>query len=159
SRSGEGMLSRIWLAVIDGVFTLLFGLTIAVGTAVVLFIGGREGLEGRLPPGNLILGMGYLAQFYLPVQGIRKSVMLMPAALASGERAFALLDETPEVAERPGARPLGRAAGAVCFRDVCFAYNGGEPALRGATFEAPAGARVGIAGPTGAGKTTLASLL
>src|SRR5262245_10890986 len=159
SRTGEGMLSRIWMAVIDGVFTLLFGLTIAVGTAVVLFIGGREVLEGRLPPGNLILVMGYLAQFYLPVQAISKSVMLMQSALASAERAFVLLDETPDVEERADARPLGRAAGAVSFRDVSFAYNGSEPALRGATFEAPAGTRVGIAGPTGAGKTTLASLL
>ncbi|HJZ55600.1 MAG TPA: ABC transporter ATP-binding protein, partial [Gemmataceae bacterium] len=96
---------------------------------------------------------------YLPVQVISKSAMLMQSALASAERAFALLDETPDVGERPDARPLGRAAGAVSFRDVSFAYDGGELALRGATFEAPAGTRVGIAGPTGAGKTTLASLL
>jgi ATP-binding cassette subfamily B protein len=103
--------------------------------------------------------MGYLAQLYLPVQVISKSITSMQSALAGAERAFALLDEVPDVAERPDGRPLGRAAGAVSFRAVSFAYDGGAPVLRDVTFEVPPGTRLGIAGETGAGKTTLIGLL
>jgi ATP-binding cassette subfamily B protein len=63
------------------------------------------------------------------------------------------------VPERPGARPLARARGAVSFRGVDFAYGDGSPVLRQVSFDVPAGARVGIAGKTGAGKTTLINLL
>src|SRR5262249_49103930 len=121
--------------------------------------GGRHVLEGRLQLGELVLVMGYLAQLYLPVQVISKSITTMQSALASAERAFALLEEAPDVVERPGARPLGRAAGAVSFRNVSFAYGGGPLVLRDVSFEVPPGTRLGIAGTTGAGKTTLVNLL
>src|SRR5262249_52173694 len=83
----------------------------------------------------------------------------LQSQLASAERAFSFLDETPDVAERPHARPLARAAGAVTFRRVSFAYGSDRPVLHDISFEVPAGTRVGIAGTTGAGKTTLVSLL
>ena len=159
SRSGEGMQARVRLAAIDGLYGLLFGLTVGLGTALILFLGGRQVLAGQIQPGELVLVLGYLAQLYVPVQVISKSVTSMQSALASAGRAFSLLDEAPEVAERRDARPLGRAAGAVAVRNLSFSYDGGEPVLRGVTFEVPAGTRVGIAGPTGAGKTTLISLL
>jgi ATP-binding cassette subfamily B protein len=83
----------------------------------------------------------------------------MQRRLVSAGRAFELLDETPDVVERPGARPLERAEGAIRFRDVCFAYEGHPPTLHNLSFKVPRGSRVGIAGQTGAGKTTLVSLL
>jgi ATP-binding cassette subfamily B protein len=159
SHSGEGLLARVRLAVIDGLFGLLFGLTVAIGTGLVLLLGGWQVQAGRIRPGDLVLVMGYLAQLYLPVQVISKSITSMQSALAGAERAFALLDEVPDVAERPDGRPLGRAAGAVSFRAVSFAYDGGAPVLRDVTFEVPPGTRLGIAGETGAGKTTLIGLL
>jgi ATP-binding cassette subfamily B protein len=70
-----------------------------------------------------------------------------------------VLHESPDVDERPHPRPLERAAGAISFRDVGFAYPGGPQVLRGVSFEVAPGARVGIAGSTGAGKTTITSLL
>src|SRR5437870_13212992 len=79
--------------------------------------------------------------------------------LASAERAFALLDEAPEVPERPGARSVTRAAGAVTFRNVCFAYGPDRPVLYDVSFELEPGTRLGVVGATGAGKTTLISLL
>src|SRR5206468_2604655 len=76
------------------------------------------------------------------------------------ERAFAILDEAPEVPERPDARPLGRASGAVEFSGVWFAYQGADrAALSDVSFRIEPGQRVGIAGPTGAGKSTLMNLL
>jgi ATP-binding cassette subfamily B protein len=79
--------------------------------------------------------------------------------LASAERAYTLLDLEPDVTDRPGARPLTRARGAVAFRRVSFGYDGAQEVLHDITFELAAGTRVGIAGRTGAGKTTLTNLL
>ncbi len=83
----------------------------------------------------------------------------MQSQLASAERAFSLLDEQPDVAERPNARPLSCASGTVAFRNISFDYAKDRPALRNISFEIGPGTRLGITGRTGAGKTTLMSLL
>jgi ATP-binding cassette subfamily B protein len=88
-----------------------------------------------------------------------KKVATMQGYLVGAERAFALLDEVPDVVERPGARPLTRATGAMAFRNVSFTYPGQGPVLQDISFEVPAGACIGIVGTTGAGKTTLVNLL
>src|SRR5262249_15653351 len=80
-------------------------------------------------------------------------------AVAGAARALAVLDEAPEVAERADARPLTAATGRIAFCDVSFAYGPDRPALDRISFEVPPGSRVGIAGSTGAGKTTLVNLL
>jgi ATP-binding cassette subfamily B protein len=158
SASGAGMRARIRLMAIEGGFSLAVGMTTAVGTAAVLFIGVRHVQSGRLTLGSLLLVLGYLAQLYVPLQTVSASVNALQSSLASAERAFALLDGEPDVQERPHARRLGRAAGAVVFDDVRFAYDGGE-VLRGVSFAVEPGATVGISGATGAGKTTLVNLL
>jgi ABC-type multidrug transport system ATPase subunit len=143
----------------EGVFGLLVGLTTAVGTATVLFIGMRHVQAGVLTLGQLLLVLGYLSQLYAPLKTISKKVGDLEASLASAERAFALLDAAPDVAERPNARPLTRARGAVAFRNVWFAFGTDQPVLHDISFEIGAGTRLGIVGATGAGKTTLVSLL
>lgn len=158
-RSGEGMQARFHLSFVEGGLGLLLGLTTAVGTAAVLFIGVRNVQAGTLTLGELLLVMGYLTQLYGPLKIISRKVASLQSHLASAERAFSLLDEGEDVIEVPQARQLSRATGNVIFRDVCFAYEQGFPILQDISFDAPAGARVGIAGVTGAGKTTLMSLL
>src|SRR5262249_24150233 len=155
----RGMRGQIQLALIEGGFDLLVGLTIGVATAVTLLVGVSHVRTGVLTFGQLLMVMAYLAQLYNPLQAITKAVAELQGSLAGAERAFALLDQVPEVAERREARPIAPAVGAVPFRDVSFAYDPGHPILRHITFEVGAGARVGIMGATGAGKTTLASLL
>jgi len=103
--------------------------------------------------------MAYVAQLLAPIESITKRISSLQGALASAARAYSLLDESPDVVERPGARSLSRATGSVRCEDVWFEYDPGRPVLRGISFEIKAGARVGIAGPSGAGKTTLVSLL
>ncbi|MHC4947371.1 MAG: ABC transporter ATP-binding protein [Planctomycetota bacterium] len=158
-RSSEGVRARVRLAAAEGTLGLLVGLVMAVGTGLVLLLGARHVLAGTLSPGELLLLMGYLAQLYGPLKTISRRVGKLQAHLASAERAFAVLDEAPDVEDRRAARPLARTAGAVAFRNVTFAYPDHGPALRDISFDIPAGTRVGIAGETGAGKTTLASLL
>jgi ATP-binding cassette subfamily B protein len=158
-RSGEGVQARLHLSLVEGGLGLLLGLTTATGTAAVLFIGIRNVQAGTLTLGELLLIMGYLTQLYGPLKVISKKVASLQSHFASAERAFALLDEVEDVVERPGARQLSRATGEVIFGEVCFAYEPDYPILHNISFEAPAGTRVGIAGVTGAGKTTLMSLL
>jgi ATP-binding cassette, subfamily B, bacterial len=142
-RSGESVQNRIRVAFIEGGFALLIGLITAAGTAAVLFIGVRHVRTGTLTLEDLLLVMGYLASLYASLNQLSESKATLQDWLASAERAFTLLDEVPDVIERPQA----------------FAYRKNHPVLRNVSFEVDPGTRVGISGKTGAGNTTLMSLL
>jgi len=158
-QSSAGMGARMRLAFAEGAFGLLSNAITAIGTALVLYIGVRSVLEGRLTLGELLMVLTYLAQLYGPLTAIGDKIVGLQSSIASTQRAFELLDEMPEVAERPHARPLKRAAGAVEFHGVGFAYDGRNLVLDDASFAIEAGTRLGIVGRTGAGKSTLMSLL
>jgi ATP-binding cassette, subfamily B, bacterial len=158
-RSGEGMRARIRLSLIEGGFGILVTLITAAGMAAVLFIGVRHVQSGVLTLGELLMVMAYISQLYQPLKTIGRKAVSLQSSLAGAERAFSLLDEAPDVAERPNARPLSRASGAIAFRDVSFSYGKDASVLNDISFEIGPSTRVGIIGATGAGKTTLASLL
>ncbi len=159
-QSQEGKTARLRLAFVQGSSKVLFAMTAAIGTALVLFIGVLRVQSGDLTVGNLVLAMGYLAQLYLPAQLISETITDMQGGLASAARVFAVLDELPDVLERPHARPLDRAIGELAFRNVSFTYSGGRhPVLRDVSIDVPAGMRLGIKGVTGVGKTTLVNML
>jgi ATP-binding cassette subfamily B protein len=159
NRSGESVRARVRMAFAEGVFGLLVGLTAAAGTALVVYLGGLQVMAGELTLGDLVLVLGYIAQLYAPVQGISKSIANLQSSLAGAARAFTLLDQSRDVVEKTDARPLARAHGAVAFRNVSFTYDGNRIVLDAVSFEIPPGTRLGIAGATGAGKTTLVNLL
>jgi ATP-binding cassette, subfamily B, bacterial len=158
-QSSAGMGARIRLAFAEGAFGLLSNLITAVGTALVLFIGVRGVLDGRLTVGELLMVITYLAQLYGPLTTIGDKIVVLQSSLSSLQRALELLDEVPEVAERPHARALRRAGGAIEFRGVAFGYGRGRPVLQDISFAIEPGTRLGIAGRTGAGKSTLVGLL
>ncbi len=157
--SARGMRARIHLGLTGGAFDLSVGLITAVGTAATLWIGVQHVMAGSLTTGGLLLVMSYLGQLYDPLRTIGKKVASLQGYLSSAERVFSILDRAPDVIERADARPLRRAAGAVTFQDVCFSYQEGQPVLHDISFDVPFAARVGIVGRTGAGKTTILSLL
>jgi ATP-binding cassette subfamily B protein len=157
--SREGVRARIRLGIAEGGFGLLVGTTTAIGGAAVLFVGARSVQAGALTLGELLMVLAYLGQLYSPVRTMGKNVAGLQKQLASAERAFELLDETPHVQERPDAVSLGRARGAVEFRNVSFGYDAGRPVFENVSFAVEPGGRVGIVGRTGSGKTTLVSLL
>jgi len=158
-KAGQGMRARVRVSLIDSSFGMAIGLVTAVGTGLVLFVGVRGVQSGTLTLGSLLLVMTYLVELYGPLYTVTKQVTSLQSGLASAERAFTLLDEARDVPERHDAIRLSRARGAVAFQDVSFGYDRGRAVLEHATFEVQPGQRVGIAGRTGAGKTTLMNLL
>jgi ATP-binding cassette, subfamily B, bacterial len=158
-RGREGLAARLKLALVEGRFGLLVGLTTAGGTAAVLYIGVSHVRSGVLTLGELLMVMSYLTQLYSPLTTISRKAASLQAYLASAERAFAILDEVPDVLERRDAKSLERAAGAVEFKGVSFAYAPGRVVLHDVSFAVAPGTRVAIMGATGVGKTTLVNLL
>jgi ATP-binding cassette, subfamily B, bacterial len=159
-RSGTGVEARIRLAMAEGTFGLLVNLVTAGGTAAVLFIGVLHVRRGALTLGELLMVIAYLSQLYSPLQTISKKTASLQSSLASAERVFEFLDEPDDVAQVPEALPLLRAKGDVELRGVSLRYGGeGPEVLRELSFRAEPGSTVGICGATGAGKTSLVSLL
>lgn len=158
-KSSARMKGQVRLAIRQSIFNLLIGLTIAAGSAAALGIGVHHVRTGRLSVGSLLMVMAYIAQMYQPLQLLSTKTTDLQAWLVSLERVFALLEQSPEIAESANALPLGRATGHFEFRNVSFQYDGGCHGLQKISFTVPAGSRVGIVGSTGAGKTTLLNLL
>ena len=158
-KSRAGMWARVRLDLLGGSYSVLVGLTTALGTACVLWIGVYHVRAGKLTLGSLLLVVSYLGQLYAPLKTIGRKATSLQTHWVGLERAFSVLDQLPDVPERPNARPLIRASGAVAFQNTSFAYEEGHPVLQDICFDVPCGARVGIFGRTGAGKTTLLSLL
>ncbi len=150
AQSTAGMGARIRLAFAESAFGLLSNVMTAIGTALVLYIGVRSVLVSRLTLGELLMVITYLTQLYGPLNAIGDKIIGLQTYIASIKRAFELLDEVPDVAERPHARPLKRATGAIEFCDVGFAYDRENLVLDGVSFAIAAGTRLGIAGRTGA---------
>ena len=160
THAGKSLRQQLQLSFTGGSFSFAIGMLMALGTAIVLFLGARHVQTGVITMGELILMMSYLAMLYSPLQTLSKSAGSLQGSIVSMERALSLLDEAPEVVERPNAQPLIKARGDVEFRNVTFAYSTERrPALGKVSFQVPAGSRVGIAGTTGAGKSTLISLM
>jgi ATP-binding cassette, subfamily B, bacterial len=154
----QGLRARLRVITSSGGFTIVLGLLTTVGTAAVLYVGATSILTGRITLGELLLVMAYLSQLYDPLTSMIQKVAGLQNSISSAERAFELLDQERDVPESTRGLAIERARGALRFDDVWFRYEEGADVLRGVTFDIPAGARVGIAGRTGAGKTTLVNL-
>lgn len=146
-------------AVVNSLFLPIVNLVNACGMLIILGYGGYRVVAGVMTIGVLYAFFTYLSRFFQPIQDLTQQYTLVQSAMAAAEKIFGILDETPEVEDAPAAVPMPAIAGAVAFRDVTFAYRTGTPVLEGISFEVPAGTRAALVGPTGAGKTTIASLL
>ena len=138
----------------------LIGLMMVVGTAAVVALAGRQALAGRLTPGDLVLLVAYVVMLYKPLETLAYTAVAVQGAVAGGHRVLALLDAVPDVVDAPGAAPLpARARGAIRFERVSFRYRGGGLVLREVDLDVGPGETLAVVGASGAGKTTLASLL
>jgi ATP-binding cassette, subfamily B, bacterial len=139
-------------------FKILAGLATAIGTAAVLWIGANHALDGAVTIGTIIVFLTYLSSLYGPLEDLMSTSTTLQEAAGSARRVTEILDAEPEVEDKPGALRLRRARGEVRLEGVSFAYEQ-EPVLEEIELEAKPGEAVAIVGPTGAGKTTLVSLV
>jgi ATP-binding cassette subfamily B protein/subfamily B ATP-binding cassette protein MsbA len=151
--------ARVRLTVRQTAFGLAVNLTTAAGTALVLGVGANHVLQGRITAGQLLVVLAYLATVYRPLEAISTTVGGLQDVLINLRMAFGVMDMPVEVKDGPGVVPAGRARGAVEYRGVGFSYTGRVDTLKDITFRARPGQVVAVVGTTGAGKTTLVSLL
>ncbi len=132
----------------------------ALAAGLIVWVGGARVLTGALTLGSLVAFLQYAQRFFRPISDLSEKFNLLQAAMAASERIFTLLD-TPATISAPAA-PARRphpASGRIEFDGVWFAYTGDDYVLRDVSFTVEPGERVGIVGATGAGKSTLISLL
>jgi ATP-binding cassette subfamily B protein len=140
-------------------FKILMGLATAVGTAAILWFGARLALEGQFSIGAILLFLSYLGSLYAPLEAVMYSTSTIQGAAGSARRVREVLDTQREVTDRPGAMRLPRVEGRVVIEKVTFGYESDRPVLSDLNLEARPGETIALVGATGAGKSTLVSLI
>src|SRR5204862_844579 len=127
-------------------------------SAAVLF-GALQVLRGRMMPGELVLVVGYLTNMYKPIRSLAKLSTDFSRAMASADRISEVLETDPEIQDRPDAIEAVSVGGEIVFRGVSFDYGDGKDVLRQVSFKVAAGQRLALVGASGAGKSTIVSLI
>jgi ATP-binding cassette subfamily B protein len=149
---------NIRLVRVQGLFDPLLEALIGLTFLVVLWVGGRQVLDGRISVGSFVMFNTYMGMLVWPMIALGWVVNLMQRGSASLKRINDILHEQPSIAAPPGAVSLGAVRGELEFRQVTVDYGSG-PALNGIDLRIPAGATVAVVGRTGSGKSTLVNLL
>ena len=137
----------------------LIGFLGFAASIVVLWYGGHQVIQGEATTGELVAFLLYAGMVAGPVGGLASQWTQIQEAFGAADRIFALLDTAPEIADRTGAATLPRASGRIAFEDVSFRYGSGPTVLSHVTAAFAAGQTTALVGPSGAGKTTLVSLV
>jgi ATP-binding cassette subfamily B protein len=141
------------------IYSACAGLAVSFGTAAVVWVAGQQVIAGRLSVGDILVFLAYLGMLYQPMNTFSQSASVIQSAKAQLKRVFEIIDAVPDIQDRPNAITLPRVKGALEFRNVSFEYQSGHPVLDGVNLKINPAQIVAVVGRTGAGKTTLASLL
>jgi len=131
----------------------------AVSLALIVWYGGGQLIRGALTFGALVAFIQYADRFFQPIRDLSEKYNILQQAMASSERIFRLLDTRPDIEDPFSPRVVSDIRGAISFENVCFAYNNEEWVLRDINLDIKPGERIAIVGATGAGKTSIISLL
>jgi len=160
NRANASLLANLRLTVTQTVSQSVVGLVLATGTAVVIWITARGVLAGRLTSGDLVLLVAYLAMIFKPLETLAYTAAAVQNAAAGARRVLTVLDALPEVTDAPDALDVpAQFNRTIAFQNVFFEYRPGRPVLRDVDLEIRPGSALALVGPSGAGKTTLASLM
>lgn len=144
-------------------FSNLFWSSVSVvfmSTMIIIFwYGGREVLAGRLSAGDLVAFIFFAFNIGRSMGGMARIYTIFSSAVGASERIFGLMEQQPDVRDKPGAGDIGEIKGSVTFDEVCFEYEPSRPVLKEITFSCSPGDIIALAGPSGAGKTTLLNLI
>ena len=151
--------SNMETVLLNGLYFPFVDLLSTVALAVVLGYGGHLYFQNAITLGTLFAFMLYVQNFFDPVQQLSQLYGTFLSATAALDKIVDVLDQEPEIVDRPGTLELPRVEGDVAFEDVRFGYGEGPEVLHGLDLEVPAGTTVALVGHTGAGKSTIAKLL
>lgn len=157
--SGRSLSTSILSTQLQSSFIGSVGVCAAIGTGAIILLGGAGVLSNALTPGDLIVFLSYLGSMYRPMKNLSKLANTVTKATAAAERIVEILDTRSDITDAPDAQDLPRVRGLVEFDHVDFDYDPAHPVLRDICLEAKPGEKIAIVGPTGAGKTTIMSLL
>ena len=151
--------ARVQLTVRQTLFSLAVNTTTAAGNALVLGVGAVYVIRGDMTVGDLLVVIAYVASMYQPLEAISTTASGLQEQFVRLRAAFGILDTPKDVTDAPDAVDIERARGDVTFEGINFSYPGRKETLKDVSIEARAGQTVCIVGPTGAGKSTLVTLL
>jgi len=160
----ENRRANIWAGMLSAAIMPVIELAVSIATAAVLIVGGRRALNGSDVDVAALLGIltaftVYVGRFFDPIRDLVLQYTMLQRAMAGGERIFEVLDTEPRIKDREGALELETIEGRVDFDEVHFHYTEGVPILRGIDLHVQPGETIAFVGPTGAGKTTITSLI
>lgn len=158
-RSNEAVKGQIKLAHTAAGYSFVVGMLLAIGTAFFIYVGATFVKSGKMTLGELTLIIAYVTQIFGPLESIVKNLNEIQSSVSSIDRVLSVLDEEKEVKDNLHAVPLPKVKGSFEFQNVGFHYHPEKMILQNISFQIQPGDKVGIMGSTGAGKSTLVSLL
>lgn len=159
ARNAANRDANVSATAVTSAFSPAMDLLSTIDLALVAGIGGAMAIAGTVSVGTVVAFIQYVQNFFRPIQTVAQLWTTTQSAFAAAERVFDLMDMQATIQDEPGAIQLTDLRGQVRFEDVSFRYEDDQPVLENVSFEAPAGQTVALVGPTGAGKTTMISLI
>ncbi len=152
----EAVMKSVRLA---GIYFPAVEIISACGTALILWYGGTRVIQGAITIGTLVAFLNYLGRFFGPIQELTNIYNVLQSAMAGAERVFGILDIEPKIKDAPDAIDVDFIEGRIDFEHVYFGYESDRLILEDFNLHIEPSEKIGIAGPTGAGKTSITNLL